>query len=192
MTKKKCSPPPTNCCQDRGKSSWRWAVWAILTLVAVAIVIGGIFCVFARELAPAWAATFVVAYWVGVLSGQAKDIALKAERPKRGNPLKIAWKVLWEANTRDKHGPAFLFRALEWGALALAGTVVSILIASSGTELTIPKGTELTLTAEIEVTSPHGGEIPLPEGTKLTLPTEIEVTVPSGIKVIVPTATPSQ
>ncbi len=191
--KENCSQQPAdpNAGQRTNRRSFLmglagFVVLAIAVLVAAFLLFGEV----KERLGFLWAVVLFVVVPLGALWGQAKDVALKTS--SSGRVLQDLFYALRTAYTSDEHGPAFLFRLLEWTALAIAAALISVLIASSGSKLKIPEGTELTLPTETELNTSPGGDITLPKGTKLTLHTEIEVTLPPEIKLIVPTATPGQ
>ena len=72
---------------------------------------------------------------LGAILGQAKDIAGQlAVADRKDIDPNAAWSVLFgnlmsalTASFDDKHGPQFLFRLLEWVALAVAGGLLSTL-----------------------------------------------------------------
>ena len=66
-------------------------------------------------------ALFIIIAVVGAVMGQAKEVSV--QRRRKGNPWCNAWDDLRVAYTSDEHGPAFLFRLLEWLMLAAAGSM---------------------------------------------------------------------
>ena len=75
------------------------------------------------------------AFLVGTICGQAKDAASQvgANQPIRlqstgGWAIRTHIRLAWTQAWADKNSAAFLFRSLEWGALALAAALLSKLL----------------------------------------------------------------
>ena len=173
-------------------TGWPWWVQLLVVGILSIVILTGVMLLMHYliiELGIVKAIILAAGIFIGTVCGQAKEAALGAKRSKKvARSLLRALKVAYA----DEHGPAFIFRLLEWLALAVAAALIAALITSSGTELTISEEAELTLPSGTEILVPSEGERTLPEGTKLTLSTEIEITLPPEIKLIVPTAAPSQ
>ena len=123
----------------------RWLKPIAAVILSIAIASGLVFMLMWTFAALGWqrVAPLAIACWAGAIFGQAKDSAIKISRPvtsahiraEQSLPAHIRVRHIWKgvcgafmATYSDENSAAFIYRFLEWGALAVAGAWLISLI----------------------------------------------------------------